>query len=178
MGKIKWNTKGAVVDAVEPDDGPQFEAYDGPLPPKNSILRAAVELCYVQEFASGNGGLKLLLKVDEPKASPKARYNGCPIWEQLVDVDTQDFKIRQFMDAIGGSGRHWDNTMTAKDDKQRDAVVKFGNILVKDLAVRIVVGHELYEGEKQVRVARYLPKGEEREAQTADDSDAGDEPPF
>lgn len=174
MGKIKWNTKGADVDAVEPGDGPTFEAYDGPIPPKNSVLRVKLELCYVTEFSSGNGGLKMLMKVDEPKSSPKARYNGCPCWEQLVDVDTQDFKIRQFMDAIGGSGKHWDNTMVEKDDKDRQNVTKFGNIKTEGLAFRIQSDIETYQGEKQLRVGRYLPLADNDDNSRED----GDEPPF
>lgn len=176
MGKVKWNTKGAAVDEVEPDEGPVFEAYDGPIPPKNSVLRLKLKLCYVEQFSTGNGGLKLLFEVDEPKSSPKARYNGCPCWEQLVDVDTQDFKIRQFMDAIGGSGKHWDNTMTQKDDKDREAVVKFGNIKTEGLTVRVQSAQETYQGEKQLKVQRYLPLATDDDSDSGDDS--GDEPPF
>lgn len=181
MGKIKWNTKGADVDAVEVEDQQTFEAYDGAIPPKNSVLRLALKLCYVQQFGTGNSGLKMLWEVSEPKSSPKARYNGCPVWEQLVDIDTQDFKIRQFMDAIGGSGKHWDNTMTAKDDKDRDAVVKWGNIKAEGLTVRVQTKQETYENEKQCKVQRYLPLVEDSGDDFGNEQAAGagdDEPPF
>lgn len=176
MGKVKWNTKGAEVDAVEVEDRQaDFEPYDGPVPPNNSILQVMLKWARVAEFGSGNGGLKLLMEVAEPEESTKKRYNGCPLFENLVDVDTQDWKIRQFLDAIGGTGKDWDSCVAEKDDKDNDVIVKFGRIKAAGLRFRIQTTRETYDGEQRAKVQRYLPK-----STGGSSSNAGgdDEPPF
>jgi hypothetical protein len=183
MGKVKWQTSGSVVDEVEVEDRETFEPYDGPIPPKNTVLRVAVKFARiatgVDAFKSDNNGIRLLLEVDEPKSSPKARYNGCPLFEQLVDTESSAFKIRQFLDAIGATGKDWDNTQATKDENEHWNVTKIGRIKMDGLTLRVQTKREVYQGEEQAKVARFLPIGEEREAQGSGDSDAGDdEPPF
>jgi hypothetical protein len=182
MGKVKWNTKASEIDEAE-DSGAQFEPYDGPIPPKNAVLRLALKWARVTAFNSGNGGLTMLFEVAEPKSSPKAKYNGCPIFNRLVDVDTQTFKIKQFMSAIGGTGRHWAATVTTKDDRDNEVVVKWGNVMAEGLYVRAQMDRETYEGEPRAVVGRFLPKREDEEmaeddAEAGDDSTDLDEPPF
>lgn len=178
MGKMSWNVKGAEVDAVEPQDSDEtFEPYEGPIPPNNSVLQAALKWARVAEFQSGNGGLKLLMEVSEPEG-PKARYNGCPIFEQLVDVDSQDWKIRQFLDAIGATGKDWDNCVSEMDGNN-EVIVKFGKVKASGLTLRVQTSVETYEGEKRAKVRKYLPKVAATTTNKARSSKGGgDEPPF
>jgi hypothetical protein len=140
------------------------------------VLICDVKWARVTEFASGNGGLKLLLIVNEPEVSPKKRYNGCPLFENLVDIDTQDWKIRQWMDAIGGTGKDWDNCVTEKDDQDNDVIVKFGKVKADGLKVRIQTQQETYDGEKRAKVRSYLSKASA--SASASSTADGDEPPF
>lgn len=182
MGKVKWNTKAAEIDEVEEREGEEFEPYDGPIPPKNSILRVKLKWARVVAFGTGSGGLKMLLEVAEPKSSPKAKFNGLPFFENLVDVDTQAWKIKQFMTSIGGTGRHWGATVTVKDDKDNEVVQKFGNILTDGLYIRVRTDRDTYQDELKATVGRYLPKRDEEEAAEdaaeSGDDDSDNEPPF
>lgn len=173
MGKVKWGTSAADIDGAE-DRGAEFEPYDGPVPPKNAVLRLTLKWARVTEFNSGNSGLTMLFEVAEPKSSEKARYNGCPIFYRLVDTDTQTFKIKQFMAAIGGTGRHWAATVTQKDDRDNEVVQKWGNVMAQGLVVRAQMGRETYEGEQRAVVNRFLPKREDEEM-AEDDAEASDD---
>lgn len=157
MGKMSWNVRGDAVDAVEPQEQDEtFEPYDGPIPPNNSILQVSLKWARVAEFGSGNGGLKLLMEVAEPDG-PKAKYNGCPLFENLVDVDTQDWKIRQWLDAIGATGKDWDNCVT-ETDGDNQVITKFGRVKADGLTLRVQTAVDTYEGEKRAKVRKYLPK--------------------
>lgn len=186
MGKMSWNVKGADVDSVEPkEDGETFEPYEGPIPPNNSVLQARLKWARVAEFQSGSGGLKLLMEVEEPDG-PKAKYNGCPIFENLVDIDSQDWKIRQWLDAIGAEGRDWDNCVSADDGNGNEAITKFGRVKADGLTLRVQTMIDTYNDEKRVKVRKYLPKiagtATATKKSTGSKSKAGkagdDEPPF
>lgn len=157
MGKMSWNVKGQQVDDVEPQEpSEEFEPYDGPIPPNNSILQVTLKWARVAEFGSGNGGLKLLMEVTEPDGA-KAKYNGCPIFENLVDIDSQDWKIRQWLDAIGGTGADWDACVTEKDG-DNEVITKFGKVKASGLTLRVQTMVDTYNDERRAKVRKYLPK--------------------
>jgi hypothetical protein len=182
MGKVNWNTKGEQVDAVEPQEGETFEPYDGPIPPNNSVLQVSLKWARVADFQSGSGGLKLLMEVDEPDG-PKAKYNGCPLFENLVDIDTQDWKIRQFMDAIGGTGKDWDACVSVKDDNDNEVITKFGKIKADGLTLRVQTMIDTYNDERRAKVRKYLPKvtgsaGKSSGSKARRGAGSDEEPPF
>lgn len=175
MGKVSWGVKGSDVDSVEVEDREQFDSYDGPVPPKG-IYRVKLERAEYVQFSTGSKGLKLLLLIDEPSGSRKKQYNGCPLWENLIDLESTAFKIRQWMDAIGGTGKDWDGTVVDTEKM----VTKFGRIKADGLQVRVAtkLGSN-QDGDKRAEVARFLPLVDAKES--ADDSDSdydGVEPPF
>jgi hypothetical protein len=172
MGKVKWNTKAAEVDEAEERES-DFTPYEGDVPPPG-VYRLSLRFAQVFQFSSGNSGLKILAIVDEPKSSAKAKYNGAPIWEQLVDIDTQTFKIKQFMRSIGGTGRHWANTVSAEDDRGNEMVTKFGPIVVEGLKLKAQLRREMYQGDPQAKVARWLPKADESDDDNGSDGSADD----
>lgn len=180
MGKVKWNTSGSEVDQVEVEERETFEPYDGPIPPNNSVLQVSLKWARVADFNSGNGGLKLLMEVAEPDGSPKAKYNGCPLFENLVDVDTQAWKIRQWLDAIGGTGKDWDGCVSADDGNGNEVITKFGRVKADGLKLRVQTQVEVYEGERRAKVRNYLPKvsGGSDSKSSKGSSGGGDEPPF
>ena len=171
MGKIKWGTTAADIDGAEERES-EFEPYDGPTPLANMVLRCRNQFVRIVDFNSGNKGLYMIWVVDEPKSSEKAKYNGYSFHERIADTPGQDFKIKQFMRALGGTGRHWANTMAAEDDRGNLTVQKFGNIVVsKELRVRVSTSRETYEGEARARINRWLPKQED-EAMAEDEAEA------
>lgn len=175
MPKISWNVGGGHIDDLEPDE--ERTGYDGPIPPRGLYRFALVELEYVK-FATGSKGLKLFMRIDE--TGPKKKFNGCPVWENIVDVETADFKIQQFLVAIGATGKDWDATVI---DKQ-NMVTKIGRIVIKE-GMHIWATAKLGKnnsGEERLEVNRLIrPRtGDSDEAGADDDGDDSDDdaPPF
>lgn len=171
MGKVTWGTSAKDIDEAEEFES-DFTPYEGPTPPRG-VYRMALKTAQKKEFNSGNSGIELLFEIAEPGASAKAKFNGCPLWFYLVDTDSSAGNIKNFMRAIGGSGRNWANIMTTEDDRGREIVTKFGAIIAKGIAVRAETRLESYEGEKRAKIARFLPKADESDP--ADDSADSDE---
>src|SRR3982750_174854 len=114
MPKVRWGVTGSQIDEVEVEDrGQDFEPYDGPVPPKYTILDMDIERMEVTKSSNDNPMVKMLLIC--PGDGKQAKYKGLPIWDQLVVVEQNDWKIRQFLDAIGAEGKDWDNTVTDAD---------------------------------------------------------------
>jgi hypothetical protein len=95
---VKWGVSGSEVDELEVEDREDFEPYDGPMPPKNKILRVKAVKITAVKFSTGSRGVKLFMVVDDPA---NERYNGLPYWENVQDMASTNWKIRQFMDSIG-----------------------------------------------------------------------------
>jgi hypothetical protein len=163
VGKVKWGVTGSQVDEIEPDEG--FEDYDGPIPPA-SVYRVNVKRVTYVKFKSDNMGLKLLLIINDPK---KKAYNGAPLFENIVDLPETAFKIRQWLDAVGGTGKDWDATVTDKDG----IVTKMGRIKMDGLQIRVKTKMGKNEdGDRRAEVARLLPL---TNASGADEDDADDD---
>lgn len=150
--KIKWSVSGRDIDEIPDDD---FEVYDGPVPPKG-VYQARIKSIRQVESSNGNEMLKVLLIVDG-EASGKPKYDGAPVFDNVTVMESTMFKVKQFMTALGGTGRDFD--LTAIDDD--DNVVKFGRIRPVGMLVRFASKTEVYEGDPSAKVARYLPPKEE-----------------
>lgn len=169
MAKVSWGTSGDAVDDVEVND---FPTYDGPLPPAG-VYRLALRKAEYTKFSTGKKGISLFLVIDDNRPEKK-RYNGCPVWENLVDTEESTPFIRRWMDAIGGTGKDWDNTQIDKENN----VTKHGRIALDGMMVRASLKRgNNNRGDDRVEVARFLPKGEAQEAGDTDEGD-NDEAPF
>lgn len=181
---VKWGTSGDTVDAVEVEEREEFQPYDGPMPPKNTILRLKVVRINAVKFKTGSRGIKVFAVVDDPS---KEKYEGLPYWDNVIDTEAADWKIRQFMDAIGGTGADWDKTYIEEQADGDPLVVKFGKIKTDGLYIRI--SHKTganQDGDPRAEIQRYLKKdaaaearkgsGSSSKASTSDGAD--DDPPF
>lgn len=175
MPKVKWGVSGSEVDEVEP--GEDFEQYDGPIPPRG-IYRVSVKRIEYVKFSTNSKGLKLLLIIDENRKEKKI-YNGCPLWENIVDTEANAWKIRQWLDAIGATGKDWDGTVIDNENM----VTKFGRIAVDGLMLRVGTKTGTnQDGDKRAEVARFLSKSSAKEEDDnsgdGDDGDDDGEAPF
>jgi hypothetical protein len=177
MGKISWNTSAKDIDSYE-DDEERSGYYDGPVPPP-SIYRAKVAEITVVQFKSGNGGLKVTLDIDDPRKGKK-QYTGARMWENVVDTPGSLFKVKQFLDAIGATGKDWAATVADNENN----VTKIGRVSFgRDVFVKVATkyGKDLNDNQR-AEVARFLPKGDDADGDSDDsdddDSDDGDAAPF
>src|SRR6266498_1835810 len=153
MPKVRWAVSGSQVDEVEVEDrGQDFEPYEGPIPPKYTILDMDIQRCELTESGKGNAMVKLLLIANGD--GKQVKYKGLPVWDQIVVVEQNDWKIRQFLDGIGATGKDWDNTVTDADGN----IAKIGRVKPLEMGVRISVkrGQNL-DGETRAEVGRYVP---------------------
>lgn len=183
---VKWGTTAEDIDSLEPDEGEAFEPYDGPLPPKNTILNFDLKWAKLAKFKSGSKGLKVLLVANEPDG-PKAKYDGLPIFDNLVDVEQNAWKTRQFLDAIGGTGADWEKTTAEDPGGEGSKVVKFGRVRTEGLQVKVSVGIGANQnGDPRAEVGRYLNKSSATSSAKATraaiaaepDEDMDEQPPF
>jgi hypothetical protein len=165
MGKITWNTTAADIDSYE-DEERGF--YDGPVPPP-SVYRARISEVVYKTFGTGSTGLRLTLDIDDPRKE-KVQYKGARMWENLVDSEGSIFRVKQFLSAIGATGKDWANTVTDSDGK----VTKIGKVRITDdmlIRVRTKIGN--YQGNPKAEVAAFLPKS--AEVDSDDDSDSAED---
>lgn len=162
MPKVSWSVSGSEVDEHEAGDEREF--YSGPMPPKGVYLCDVEEVEYVK-FSTGSKGLKVRLAIAE--TGDKKRYNGCPVWENVVDGASTTFRIRQWLDAIGATGADWEKTMIDSDNM----VTKIGRVTIKGLQVRAFLTRgQNNSGEDRMEVSRFLNK-----SSAADDSGGSDD---
>jgi hypothetical protein len=179
---VKWGTDADTIDEVEVKDSEDFEPYDGPMPPKGMILRCDVKRVTHEKFSTGNYGIKVLAVVNDPA---KSKYDGLAYWDNITDTPANAWKIRQWMDAIGGVGKDWMKTAIEEVDGLNQ-VVKFGKIRVEGLAIRVQHKTGRYEDQPKAEIGRYMPRDEAklsvkpkgRSGNEDDDDEDDSEPPF
>jgi hypothetical protein len=175
MPKVTWSVKGTDVDQMEPDE--EFAPYEGPIPSRG-IFRLKVQSVEYVKFKTGSKGLKVFLRVDDNRKEKK-QYNGCPVWENVVDGESTDFKIRQFLDGLDASGKDWDATVIDRENM----VTKIGKVdFSKDVYMRATLKKGKSNDEtERAEIGRFLrPVAEDADGNTDDagtnDDDEGDAP--
>ncbi len=163
MGKITWETTAQEIDEHESDG-----FYSGPVPPP-SVYRFRISEIVHKEFRSGSTGLRVTLDLDDPRKE-KSPYKGARLWENIVDTEGSRFRVKQFLDAIGATGKDWANTFTDSEGK----VTKIGRVkITESLYIRGRTKYGTYNGEQKAEIAAFLVKGETSDAE--DDSDDSDD---
>lgn len=165
--KVRWAVTSADIDNVEDDD---FEPYDGPTPPRG-VYKARIKSAKLTESSAGNNMIKVLLIIDG-EASGKPKYDGAPIWDNVVDTPQTSFRVNRFLVGIGATSKDW--ARTTVDDE--GGSLKIGRIRPEGMLVRLSTKLEEYEGDHNAKVDRYLPpKDEEPEDEEDYDEDTEDE---
>lgn len=161
MAKMKWAISGSEVE--EADDSSSFSPYEGP-DLKTGVFPVVIEDLRTKKFNSGNEGLEIRLRVKAPKGHNKAAYDGAPIWERFPVIDSMKWKVKQFLVALGGTGKDIDNTVQ-DNDRKVTRLGRIGDPIGKELRVALKAESYLNEetGERSVsmKVARFMPKSDE-----------------
>lgn len=155
MAKMKWDDdidwKG-LNDEEYSDDG-DFEPYDGPEPPANTLLDGEIKKIWLAESSTGNMMFKVLFEAGED-----TDYAGCPIWDNVVFTSPQaKFRWQPFLDAVGISLKEIKaKTIVGEDDNVGTVVEKIGKVdFPCEIRVRTAVEKKgEYKG--QLRVGKWL----------------------
>jgi hypothetical protein len=116
MPKVKWG--GAEVATASDIDNAEmgFTPYAGDIPP-NGVYRFRIERAKQEIFGSGNHGLKVLLTLDGSWKPAHAKYDGCPVWTNVVNTKAAAAFVRAFCEAIGVTSAHFLNATVVDTDK-------------------------------------------------------------
>jgi hypothetical protein len=181
---VKFNIDGA--DEVD-SGGNGF--YDGPVPPKG-MYRVSLGLVRLRRSSKTKEPMfEVLVRVDEPQSSDKAKYNGYGLWNYpMITMDGAP-RTNGFLDAFGFSRKAvWKSASggikiddSSKDDSKRilGDVVKIGTKTVNlegEMAARVTTRFEKGKdgNDDRLNISRWMSLSD---ADGADDEDEWDESP-
>jgi len=175
----KLNLKGVDFRPEELDDaevGEEYEPYDGPLAPRNTILAGYAKKMWVKKSDSGHLQVVNLFIADD-NAGDKAVYNGMAIFDRVTFTPKAAFHYKPWLTAFGfkSVGAVAKADVSDDDENNGTPVNKIGKFRPGDDArCRVLIGVDRYEGEKRNVVGKWLPAEEADEP----DDDKDDEPSF
>lgn len=153
-----------------------FTTYDGPVPPKG-LYHVRAKLWKLVENKSGNAMFKILLEINEPKGSDKAKYNGYAIWHNANLTEQGAPYINAMLDAFdinrkgvwanGGAG-----ILLSREDTER--VVSIAKKKVDGLEVLVTTKRDEWpkgSGDFSLKAVSFAPLNEADDDGGSDDDD-------
>jgi hypothetical protein len=98
----RFKVEGFGNEVKEAEAG-SFAPYDGPIPPKNTLLRVKVKQLKMKVNKNNNFMLNCVVEVDMPEGHPSAKYNGCPAWWNGNLTKESAGYVNAFLKSIAGS---------------------------------------------------------------------------
>lgn len=167
MPKVKWES----ISEQDIDEAQTNQAYAGKVPPAG-VYRFELRVLKTGESGEGNPKLVIGCFLDGSWRPEHKKYDGCPMWDHLAVIQSQNFKVRAFCDALGVTSKQFmTQTMTDEDDN----ILKIGTLKIKDEGLLIYAAVQKTNDPdygEQIRPARgggYMPAPEDD-----DDSDEAD----
>lgn len=164
------------LENAEYSEDDQFEDYDGPVPPKRTLLRGFVKLAYWTLDSSDERMIKSLWIAAE-NTGDKAKYNGLPIWDNTSLKASTKFRWAPLIRAWGITLTDLKKKLYCKpedeDHPTRGAVIeKIGPWAPGEESdsawCMVLTDIDNYGGEKSASVGKWMPWVDEEE----DDEDA------
>ena len=188
----KFSFKGQVsADAKKKEAG--AAGYAGEKPPPGAYA-VTLKRLWMESWKNGTiSALRMLFEIDEPKGSPRAKYNGYAIWNGQGITDQGAGYVNQFLKSIGGDeadelvDMFWEEGVKTKaDEKGVQHVISIGDFKVgsPNASFQLVVTTKMgkpYKGETKLEVVGYVPLAESKlsdgseEDETPDDAFEPDE---
>lgn len=183
MGKVKWGGGVSAQGIDDVDTSKQFTPYAGPTPP-NGVYQFHLKIARIGESKQGNPQLILGLELVPRKDRPEdRRYKGYFLMDYIPVMESTQFRVRPFLDAIGVSGKDFvDRTVDDGSDKKN--ITKIGKWVQNGkqyVLVSIGMGSD-QAGNSRMEAKSYVPAqdlgdtDDDAADDTADNDD--DEPPF
>lgn len=166
-------------DEVKEAEAGSYAPYDGPLPPKNTMLRVKVKQLRLKVNKNNDYMLNCVVEVDMPKGHDSAKYNGCPAWWNGNITKESAGYVNAFLRSIAGSdvkgkkliNDFWDKGMNLVGDGKpsKDKAIPIGalgsmkvdndNPPVGYILSKLKSKYKGAAGEKEMDIAEWvLPK--------------------
>lgn len=157
-----------------------FEPYDGPIPPKNTILIAYVKSQWWTFDRNDKRMIKTLVIVDGNEGE-KAKYNGMPIFDNTSIIPGAKFRWAPMMRVLGFTTKDLKTKLYVAEEDHPTLgapVEKIGTFVPgedSDVAwIRVVTGRHTNDGELLPDIAKWLEYEEPQEPEEPEDE--ADEP--
>ena len=176
MPKAAWG--GDFGKDAETAEGGDFAPYDGPTP-KKGVYITRMKMFRLKLNKNDDHMLNGLFVVDEPKSSPKSKYNGYPMWWNGNITEQGAGYINAFLDVFGWDRKAFWSGKVIHDgdgdgDKTLGNVTKIGAKSVKlDILVKVNGTPNTYNGETNLQVGGFL--GLEKSRPSEEDEDEYDD---
>jgi hypothetical protein len=170
------------LEGAEYSEDEEYADYEGPTPPKKTVLNGYVKVAYWTLDSSGERMIKSLFIAAE-NTGDRAKFNGCPIWDNTSFKASTKFRWVPLI-------RAWDITLQDIKKKlyvlpEEDDHPTFGAVIEKigtwkpgedeDTAYcRVLTGVHNYDGGKIVDVGKWLP-WQDAQADADEDDEVADE---
>jgi hypothetical protein len=175
--KLKVEDDELDIDALEEaeEGGGDFEPYDGPQPPKGTILVGYVKKVWWTYTKNEDPMLKILF-VAADNVGSKAKYNDCPIWENAALIPGAKFRWAPFLRVMGLTLRQLKTKtqIEAEPENNGDPIIKIDRWAPgsDESWCRVLTDREKYDDEWQTRIGKWL---EYEEPEAEDEAEEDDE---
>lgn len=173
MPKVRWggDEVATAQDINDADVG--FQPYAGDIP-ASGVYRFKIRRITHEKFGTGNQGLKVLLILDGSWKPAHAKYDGCPLWTNVVNTKSASAFIKVFCEAIGCTPAEFLNQVVVDDDRLVQTIGKT-KIDGQDIVVYANAKRARYTEDSPWRLegvgTTFLPPVEEDDSEE-DDSEA------
>lgn len=173
MPKVKWGS----ISEQDINEAEVSQNYAGKIPP-TGVYRFVLSRLKVGQSGEGNPKVVVMARLDGSWRKEHKKFNGCPLFDHIAVIQSQNFKVRALCDALGVTAKQFMNqTVTDEDDN----ILKIGTLKIheEDLLIYISVQHvnDAEYGE-QLRTARgggYMPAPEDDDGEDGEDVPAEDD---
>ena len=171
MPKILLN-----VGDFDPNAAPAagFGNYDGPVPPAG-LYRTKAKLWRLKKANSGNLMIVVIFEIDE--SGDKKKFNGYPIWHNLVFTQKSSPFVNAALVAMGINPKALKEGVVTKPDKTTD-IVSIGGVKVQGLPVLVTTKRETYEGTVKLSATSFAKAGAKEDSEEAAEEDIFGDDPF
>jgi hypothetical protein len=175
MGKIKWGggVTGKGIDEV--DTSKQFTPYAGTVPPAG-VYQFHIKILRMTLSSNNNTQLMIGLELVPRKGMPEQnKYKGYFLVDYIPVMESTQFRVRPFLDAIGVKGRDFTDR-SVDDGTDKHNVTKIGNWIQNGkqfLLVSIGWGAD-QNGNNRMEVKGFVPAGGAAFAGSSEEDDGDD----
>jgi hypothetical protein len=169
------------LEEAEYEENEDFEPYQGPIPPKNTVLTGYVSRMWWTFDRSENRMIKILW-IAADNVGDKAQYNGLSIFDNDSLTPVSKWRWAPMMRVLGFSLADLKKKLYLEDGETNmgEVIEKIGAFIPgeeNDVAwCRVLTGINVYEGNKSAQVQRWMDWADPKPADDEiDDDDEAEE---
>jgi hypothetical protein len=178
MPKAKWGSGDEALTAADIDGAQSngFTPYSGPIPPAG-LYKFVVKQMTQGTSGAGNPKLQTVMELAGDWKSNHAKYDGCPLFDNMPVMKSTAFRVKAFCEAFGLTSKEFYGGILT-DEKGK--VTKLGSLgdpagLEVYVSVSKRAATDQYPESLQLNGTGYLPVDDDDAEDAAEDETADDD---